>query len=137
VRRAPVESIRTQEVEDGRGRGEEVLEVVEDEQGLARAEVGPQGVRYGIGAALPDAGGGGDGGDDLARIGDGGQLDEEDAVGEALPGGVGDRHGQPGLADAAQPGHGDEADAGAGEGGEDEIEVAFAADDRGEDGRDR
>ena len=98
-----------QQRSDGVGRGQHVLEVVEQHQRVRRPEPGSHSVGEGPAAHLLDPERLGDRADDQAGVADVGERDEHHAVGEGLtePGGGLDR--QAGLADAARPEQGHEA----------------------------
>jgi hypothetical protein len=121
---------------DGEGAGgeggaglDEVLAVVQHEEERARAQVGQQ-VRRRIGArGEPEGQGLRHRLGDERGLGDAGQLDQPDAVGEARGQIGGDGEGQAGLAAAAHAGHGDQR--GSGERLGERGALALAPDQRG------
>jgi hypothetical protein len=107
-----------------------MLEIVEQEQ---RARAGEGSGESGDGALLRplgDAQGGGDGGGDEGRVGEGGEVDEDDAVREPRRRPRRGLDGEARLAGAADPGQGDEADLGLGQQPMECGQLLCAADER-------
>ncbi len=123
-----------QEVGEERGRLDHLLDVVEQQQDVAWAQVGgqdlgrgrsPSGCAHLLQAQRPR-----DRREDEGGVGDRGQADEDDPVRELRGKIGGDVQGQPRLADAARPRQGDEADLVAAQQCGDVGGLALAADQR-------
>ena len=98
-----------QQVDDDRRRVEDLLEVVEDEEDVAVAEIAPERLDHRPVGGFPEADRGADRRGHEVRVADGGELDEEDAVlvcGQAFGG---DLQREARLACSAGPGQRDEA----------------------------
>ena len=124
-----------QQVRGHRGRIEQVLEVVEDEQELAIAQQGSQTVDRGPPAAVDHPEDAGDGWSDEVGLADGREGDEDGAIGEVVAQVGGHPEGEGGLADAAGPGQRDEPDAALLEQGRNRRHLVLTANERRERGR--
>ena len=88
--------------------GEDLLHVVENEQHPRRPDHRDEALDDGASRAFQDTQSAGQSGENLARRAHGGQVDEEDPVGEAGIELVGELDGKPGLSRAAGPGDGEQ-----------------------------
>ena len=120
-----------EQVLDLRSSVTEMLEVVEQEQGLAGAQVGSQALQQWLGRTLADAKGGSDRLRHVLWIGDGGQRYPPDPVGEVLQRLGGCLQGEPGLAGPSWTNQCDEPSFLSGEHGAQCRKFALPADQRG------
>ena len=117
---------------DDRWRGDrDLLEVVEDDQDLLRAEPAAELVERRALGRVAEADRRRDQREDGIAVGRGDEVDEVDAVGEPVDLVGGGTDGEPGLAAAAGTGERDEPDVGVVEALADRPELGVAADERG------
>ena len=120
------------------GRGpDHLLEVVQDEQHLARAQLRHELLRQRTGARVAEAEGPGDRRQDELRVAQRGQFDEADAGGERRSNLLRDPEGEAGLADPSRAGQGDERDVVAEQEVTDGVDLVLAADEGSARGRQR